>query len=240
MRFIAVILLNFIFFSNYAQYDVPQLGIQYKPIISADIIGTGQETIQSGNINFQLQPNNGFSFGMLIRQRVSKQINLESGINYTKRNFDLTISNDTNGFVGESDFSYIIYELPITALVFVQVGELTYLNSALGVSLNFLPSDWESFDTYFTHFSNRESWIIPSLLANFGAEYRSRDGGTYYAGLSFHLPFNDLTVAGVGYRENNLEKENAFFDVSGNYFTLDLRYYFKEDPSWKQKRERRQ
>lgn len=239
MRFLFSVITLLYILSVDAQYDVPQLGLQYKPIISADVIGTGSESIQSGNINFQLQPSNGYSFGMLIRQKVSKQINIETGINYTKRNFDLTISNDTSGFVGNSDFSYIIYELPVTALVFVQVGELTYLNSALGVSFNFLPSDWESFDGYFTHFSNRESWIIPSLLANFGAEYRSRQGGTFYTGLSFHLPFSSFTVAGVGYRENNLELENAFFDVSGNYFTIDFRYYFKEDPSWKQKRERR-
>lgn len=240
MRVISIIILLFNSFILFGQYDVPQLGLQFKPIISADVIGTGSETIESGNIRFKLNPNNGYSFGMLIRQKVSKQINLEAGINYTKRNFDLTITNDSSGFVGESNFSYVIYELPITALVFVQVGELTYLNSAVGVSLNFLPSDWDSFDEYYTHFSNRNSWLIPSLLANFGAEYRSREGGTFYAGLSFHLPFNDLTVAGVGYRENRVETERAFFDVSGNYFTIDLRYYFKEDPSWKQKRERKQ
>ncbi len=221
-----------------AQEDVPTLGIQFKPILSSDIIGTGPQEVQSGEINFRVNPRNGYSFGMLIRQQITDQIALESGISYTKRNFDLSIRNDTTGFTGESDFRYIIYEIPITALVYVQVGQNAYLSNALGLSINFLPSDWESFDTYFTHFSNRQSWIVPSLLANVGAEFRTRESGIIYAGLSFHLPFTNFTRAGIGYREGDLELESTSFDMSGNYLTIDLRYYFHEDPAWKQKRER--
>ncbi len=225
---------------TFAQKDMTTFGLQFKPIISSEIINTGPETIKSGAVSFTIEPNQGFSFGMVVRRGITDQITLESGINYTKRNFNLNIENDTLNFDGNSSFSYVIYEIPVLALIYVQMGQNVYLNNAFGVSFDFLPSDWESFDTYFTHFSNRTSWVVPSLLANVGVEYRTYDKGYFYFGFSYHRPFSNLTVAGVGYRENDLEVENAFFDMSGNYLTIDLRYFFHEDPLWKQKRERQQ
>lgn len=234
--FLVVCILSFS--QLFAQKDVTTLGLQFKPIISSEIINTGAETIKEGAVSFTLEPNQGYSFGMVIRRGITDEFSLETGINYTKRNFNLFLSNDTIELNGESDFSYIIYEIPVLGLIYVQMGQDVYLNTAFGASLNFLPSNWESFDSYFTHFSSRKSWIVPSLLANVGVEYRSRKDGIFYVGFSYHRPFTEITTAGVGYLEDRLQKEAAFFDVSGNYLTIDLRYFFHEDPLWKQKRNR--
>lgn len=228
-----------LFFNLKAQKEVTTFGLQFKPIISSEIINTGPQTIKQGAVSFTIEPNQGYSFGMVIRRGITDQFSFESGINYTKRNFNLSLLNDTLDLDGNSKFSYVIYEIPVMGLIYVQLGENLYLNTAFGASLNFLPSSWESFDTYFNHFSQRKSWIVPSLLANMGVEYRTRKDGTFYAGFSYHRPFSELTTAGVGYIEDKLEKEAVFFDITGNYLTIDLRYFFHEDPLWKQKRERR-
>lgn len=233
------LLFCFSFFSSKAQQEITTFGLQFKPIISSEIINTGPQSLKQGAINFTIEPNQGYSFGMVIRKGFNKQFSFETGINYSKRNYKLNITNDTLVFNGKSDFSYVIYEIPALALIYVQMGRNVYLNTAFGMAANFLPSSWESNDYYFNHFSERKSWIVPSLLANIGTEYRTYDKGYFYFGFSYHRPFANITRAGVGYVENRLEKETAFFDITGNYLTIDLRYFFHEDPEWKQNRNKR-
>ncbi len=192
------------------------------------MINTGPQTNTEGNVNFKLEPSGGNSFGAVIRKGISKQISIETGINITRRNFDLTINEDSTNFQGTSGFKYIIYEIPILGLVYVQLGEKTFLNTAFGLSLNFLPSDWESFDYYFEHYSARRSWVVPSLLANIGFEYRTYDKGFFYVGISYNRPFTEITTAGVLYKVDQDVQETTFFEVSGNYLTIDLRYFFNE------------
>ena len=220
----------------WAQSNITTVGIQFKPIISGELFNTGPQTQKAGQIEFTIDPSTGYAFGMVIRKGFNDQFSLETGINYTRRNYDLSIAVDSTGFVGNSDFSYVIYEIPVLGLIYVRLGERTYLNNAFGVNLNFLPSDWESFDTYFEHYSARTYWVIPALQANVGFEYRTRESGFFYAGFSFHRPFTEITRAGVLYKEDNLPKETVYFDILGNYLTLDLRYFFHEDPERKRRR----
>jgi len=224
-----------------AQKNVTTFGLQFKPILSSEIINTGPQFEQVGDIGFEIDPANGYSFGMVIRKGYTDQLSFETGINFTKRNFDLTITDDSTGFVGKSDFTYVIYEIPVMGLIYVQLGRQTYLNTAFGVSLDFLPSDWDSFDTYFQHYSARKSWIVPSLLANVGFEYRTVSSGALYLGFSYHRPFSEISTAAVRYLQpdefgNQIEQERAFFDILGNYLTIDLRYFFHEDPERRKKR----
>ena len=220
-----------------AQEKVTTFGLQFKPIISSELINTGPQTNQVDNIEFEIEPKSGYSFGMVIRQGLTKQLSIESGINFSRRNYRLNISDDSLNFSGTSEFRYIIYEIPIMGLVYVQLGEQFFLNTAFGASFNFLPSNWDSFDYYFEHFSARKSWVVPSLLANVGFEYRTYDKGYFYLGFSYNRPFSEITTAGVLYKIDNVEQARTFFDVNGSYLTIDLKYFFHE-PRSKQNRRR--
>ena len=233
--FISYVVLGLIF-SLTAQQKVTTVGIQFKPILSSELINTGPQTEKVGNIGFELKPKGGYSFGMVVRKGLTKQLSIESGINFSRRNYDLSITNDSLNFNGTSDFSYIIYEIPIMGLVYVQLGQQTYLNTAFGVAFNFLPSDWDSYDYYFEHYSARKSWVLPSLLANIGFEYRTYEKGYFYLGFSYNRPFSEITTAGVLYKIDNAEQARTFFDVNGSYLTLDLRYFFNEPPDNKNRR----
>lgn len=221
-----------------AQQEVTTFGLQFKPILSSDLINTGAQTQKMGQIGFTIEPRSGYAFGMVVRKGLNNQFSIETGINYTERNYGLTITEDSTGFRGESDFKYVIYEIPVQALVYIRLSENTYMNTAFGLSFNFLPTDWETLGDYWQHFSQRESWIQPSLLANVGFEYRTYESGYLYLGISLHRPFNNITTAGVAFIEqdfNRIERESAFFDILGNYLTLDLRYFFHEKPRYKQR-----
>ena len=47
-----------------------------------------------------------------------------------------------------------------------------------------------------------------------------------------------LPVESAKKRKEVIEKERAEFDILGNYLTLDLRYFFHEDPERTNKRSR--
>jgi len=236
-HFLIIFLTGLITFGSSAQSNITTVGIQLKPIISSEFLNTGPQSERVGAIDFTIEPSNGFAFGMVVRKGLNDQFSIESGINYSRRNYNLTIREDSANFLGESEFSYVIYEIPILALIYVRLGENTYLNNAFGLNLNFLPSDWETSDFYFQHYSARSYWVVPALQANVGFEYRTRESGFLYLGFSFHQPFTNITEAGVLYRDtdNFIEKERTFFDIQGNYLTLDLRYFFHE-PAKRQRR----
>ena len=220
----------------WSQSNITTVGIQVKPIISAEFLNTGPQSQKEGDIEFTITPSGGYAFGMVIRKGFNDQFSLETGINYSRRNYDLKITEDSTGFVGNSDFSYVIYEIPVLALIYVRLGERSYLNNAFGINLNFLPSDWETFDSYFEHYSDRSYWVIPALQANIGFEYRTYESGFLYAGFSFHRPFTNITTAGVLYKDETTVKEVVFFDIAGNYLTIDLRYFFHAKNEKKRRR----
>lgn len=226
------ILLFVMFLSNSsilsAQSDKTIFGIQFKPLFSSEFLNTGPQEDTKGEIEFNLEQKIGYSFGMVIRKELTKQLNLETGINFTQRNYDLSINVDSINFTGVSDFRYVIYEIPLKGLVYVRTGQNTYLNGAFGTVFNILPTDWDSFGTYYEHFSQRRRWILVGLIANLGFEYRTEKDGYFYLGFSYQRPFTNITTAGVLYKVDNLEQERTFFEVSGDYLTFDLRYFFNE------------
>lgn len=231
---IALILILFPFVS-FSQKDVTTFGLQIKPIIPSNYLNTGPSTESSNGVDFTIDPQTGYSFGMLIRQGFTEQVSLEFGINYTKRNYELIIEDKKNSFKGKSNFSYVIYEIPIQGLVYIRLSDELFMNVAMGGALDILPTHWKSSDYYFGHFSHRNSWIIPALLANVGFEYRTRKDGYFYLGSSFHRPFMDITRADVKYVQYEHKDKNTIVGMfmNGNYLTVDFRYFFHENPERK-------
>jgi hypothetical protein len=226
--------------SVFAQKDVTTFGIQIKPIIPMSIIGFDEELIKENGVDFNLASKVGYSFGMVARRGFTKMFSLEGGINVTKRNYDLNIKD--GNFEGTSDFSFLSYDIPILALLYIQLGENAFLNTAFGASIDFYPSDLETSDSYFRHSTYRKEWFLPNLLANVGFEYRTYKSGYFYLGASFHRPFTNIAETTVGYyrsgNSNSPLNYDAFsnFNLDGSYLTLDFRYFFHEDPERKTKR----
>lgn len=217
-----------------AQEKVVTVGFQYKPIFSSAFFKTGPIDIEQNNVNFNISPQSGYCFGMVIRKGITSQISIETAINYIKRNYELSISEGS--FKGESDFSIIGYEIPFQGLVFIRLSEHIYMDAATGISMDFFPSDIFTQDiSYFKNKGYRTSWVIPSLIANIGWEYRTPKSGYFYLGASYHRPFTNIYTSEVTYLPTN---EIIVSKLSGNYMTVDLRYFFHEKPVQKKKKKK--
>jgi hypothetical protein len=169
---------------------------------------------------------------MMVRTGLGKSVSLETGIDQITRRYDFSLTNDTNGYSGSGQLRFVGYEVPVTCLVYIRLGERAWMNNALGLSIDMYPGDAvENIDEAQAYFFRR-NWAQIGVLANIGVEYRTRNAGYFYIGGTFHRPFGDMAQADIswadpyqGYREYRM---TAF--LSGSYLTLDLRYYFHEDP----------
>lgn len=222
-----------------AQERVLTFGLQLKPILADDMITTRTLQQTQNNKQFTLTNQLGYSFGGVIRRGITDKISFETGINYVSRNFNISVSDNENEFSGGSDFTIIGYEIPVLGLVYVQLDKNIFMNAALGASLDFFPSDVGTRTAEILHISNRRSWIIPSLLANLGWEYRTPKSGYWYIGGSFHRPFATIYQSGVQYT-SPVDNTLTFFELTGSYLTVDLRYFFHEDPLKKTSKEQAQ
>ena len=222
------------FLAAYSQERVTTFGIQVKPIIPIGFMDTGEQKFDVNNVDFILTPRIGMNFGMVIRKGFTKSLSLETGINFLQRNYDLTITDVDSNFSGASSFKLVNYELPVLGLVYVRLGEMMYMNVAGGMSFDIYPSELRTGGAYFDNLLLRNEWLNISLLANVGWEYRTRKSGYIYFGASLHRPFSNIFKELILYEQYD-KKENAIFNLSGNYITVDLRYFFHEDKEKKKK-----
>ena len=212
----------------HAQERVTTFGLQFKPIFSSGLFGTGPETGRVSDVDFRLTPAGGYSGGMVIRKGYSQRISFETGINFVRRNYKINIQD--RDFEINDQFRIIGYEIPFSTLIFIQLGENIYMNTSLGACLNMFPSDVQTFNLDYAHYSGRYNVFNPSILANIGFEYRTRRSGYFYLGASLNRPFSAAYLSAIDYVRN---QSDAIFraQLRGTYLTIDLRYFFHEDPA---------
>ncbi|MFH1005531.1 MAG: hypothetical protein V1781_08605 [Bacteroidota bacterium] len=228
--FLFLFTLNLLQDISFSQENIFTAGFQYKFIFPSEFFNTGTKTISQNGINFSVSQKTGYCAGMVLRRGLTKRFSFETGINYVKRNYDLSITDTT--FIGKSNFAIIGYEIPIQGLVFLRISEKVFINTSFGLSWDMYPSNIATSASYFKHNSNRHSLFQFSVLANFGCEYRTEKNGYFYLGASYHLPFSYFYSSIFNYTPR---QEIVKMKLRGNYFAIDFRYYFHEDPLKKKK-----
>lgn len=224
-----------------AQEKVLTAGLQIRPFFSNKFFKTGPQQKDSSNVSFTLTPKGGYSAGGIIRYGISNTLSFETGINFIKRPHDVslikTVDNNEVNTVN-TGFSSISYEIPANLLVFIQLSEKLFMDVALGASLDFYPSNLNTRGENFNHYSIRKNWMFPAVNASLGYEWRTEKSGFFYLGTSYHNPLNDIFITTIGYYENGKYQTGQQFLLSGNYLSIDFRYYFHQDPQKKQKKKK--
>ncbi|REJ83983.1 MAG: hypothetical protein DWQ44_05840 [Bacteroidetes bacterium] len=224
----------FFFTESKAQKNVTTVGIQYKPIFPVSFLGTGSETGIDRDVTFITGLKSGFSGGMTIRRGLSDLVGLESGINYVKRKYNLEIVDGSNNI--DRDFRIIGYEIPVSFLVYIRLGEFLYMNAAMGSGIDMFASAVQVLDTNYNQVSFRNRVVQPAIHANLGWEWRTEKSGYIYLGFTYHRPFEFIYLNKTEYRRSTTDVYFNERKLNGSYLTLDLRYYFHEDPEVKKKK----
>ncbi|MEZ4740744.1 MAG: hypothetical protein R2818_15630 [Flavobacteriales bacterium] len=215
--------------SAVAQKGVTTFGLQVKPVFPLDYFDP-ITTVEREHLMGTVELTGGYAFGMSVRVGLTNTISLETGLGQIQRRYSFSMTNDTSGYSDGSDVRYVGYEIPVTGLVYIRLGENTYMNAALGVSLDFYPSDVQRDLEQGRIYMFRNGWAQAGILGNMGVEYRTYKSGIFYLGGTFHRPFGDLAFADLTYYGPNYFPYVMRGALSGSYITLDIRYYFHEDP----------
>jgi hypothetical protein len=207
-----------------AQKHTITAGFQYKPIFPSKYFSSADVVTEKNGINFTISPRMGYVGGMIIRNGITDQLSFETGINFVQRNYDFSINN--NKQIDHSDrFRVVGYEFPLSGLFFVQLGENLFMNTSLGGSIDYFPSDVAIYEKEYQYLVIRPTRFQFSALGNLGWEYRTRELGFFYVGASYHRPFTNIYNTQFKMRVDG-ETESQMMPVSGNYLTLDFRYFF--------------
>ena len=242
IRYAIIVAFVVVSVSSVSQKDVTTFGVQVKPIVPSKFFNSGAQTISQEYLTVDMTPKLGWNFGMLMRMGFTDMFSLETGINVVRRNYNLNAYDaefDTNMVL---DYTFAGYEVPVQMLVYVKLGDHLWMNASGGVSFDTYPSNAFStndavVDTLVLDIEQRtfrRSWVQMAVLANYGFEYRTKDKGYWYLGASYHRPFSDMATTEVTYVRNTVP-EVVLADLSGSYLTVDLRYFFHEDPERKRK-----
>ncbi len=211
----------------FAQQDIITVGIQYKPVFTVDLLSQKDKTVLQNGVNFSIGLHSGFAAGMVIRRGITDIYSVEGGINYIKRTYTMKVSE--GNISEESQFRIIGYEIPLSGLVYVRLSEKFYMNASLGIAADMFASNVTTTGTFVKMYSQRRSVILAGVNANLGWEFRTEHAGYFYLGASYHNPFSDIYLTRMEY-DNNATHEVVEVPLSGTYFTLDLRYFFPEEP----------
>lgn len=224
---------------TWAQKDVTTFGLQIKPIIPSNLFRAGEETLLRSNFEYSVEQRLGYSFGGVIRRGFTDWFTMETGISAVRRNFTAGVgavggSQDTTGF------SIVGYEIPVLGMVYVKLSDKIYMDAAFGLSLDMFPRSVGSTSDSkeFRQFSIRRRWLQTGLLANVGWEYRTKQSGYFYIGASYHRPFQTIYLTRLEYLPDANENY-AEIGITGNYLTIDLRYFFHSDPEKRKKKEKK-
>jgi hypothetical protein len=210
-----------------------KFGFQLRPIIPNAYLNTAIETATSPNFSYSAKSNVGISFGSIIRKPLGKFWNIETGLNFVKRSYSLNFDlNDSVRVSSKQNMTFIAYEIPIQALIYVRLGKSWYMNASAGISIDFFPSETETFsfekvDSTYYDFSQktyRIKWSALAAQSNLGFEYRTEKQGYYYIGASFHRPFGRIAGSQATV-ETTSGSERLWLSLSGSYFSIDLKYF---------------
>ena len=214
-------------------------GFQYRPIFPMNAFGAGPVEISGRDDvhNAVVTQNFSFSAGGVVRIGITPRLAIETGINFTRRNYqtDYFVPDPIAWDFPDSTLSAttfirnISYDIPVNLLVYVKVNEIVYLNASFGNSFLFFPTNTgtQTFTLPYNFLTETEKrgWMQLALNANTGAEFRTEKNGFFYVGASFHRPFSPLYNVRTTYTYIN-DPNPGLGLLTGNFFSLDLKYFF--------------
>jgi hypothetical protein len=210
-------------------------GLQLEPLIPSSLIRSSNVTAFDQGVEFSTDPMPGIAYGAHVAFWLDERISLETGINHLIRDYRITATDITDGFELPLQFTADNFEIPFTFNYHIRLGERFYMDQSLGVSLQFLPGEFQSRILVedendnrlyeMSHISVRNYWVMPAFRGGFGFEYRTDKWGSFYAGPVYRL-FSTLYFTRILYTRGDVNVNNLDIRPTGDYFSVLFRYTF--------------
>lgn len=210
-------------------------GFQVRPVFPTRFIGNPITEFRSGSeepllLTTKFSQKLGYSFGATVRAGLTKLIALETGINYTQRNFDIEMALPDSSIFGQNSLGFINYDIPINALFYIRLSERWYMNASLGIAVTFAPTHVEAETNpisihYFKQTGFVDNKVGLDANANVGFEFRTEKSGFFYIGGSGRVPFKPIFSL---FSEHHYQGYHTYSKapVDGSFLSIDFKYFF--------------
>lgn len=205
-------------------------GLQVRPVLPTRYVGEPNVTLTNAEFSTTISQKLGYSFGGTVRAGLTKLLAFETGINFTQRQYGVTMSVADSNIFATNDLTFISYDVPVNALVYVQLSEKFYMNASLGAALTFKPTSVGILTLpggkySFTHTGAVNSKGAIDFNANVGFEYRTEKSGFFYIGGSARIPFQPVFDLVAQYKYDGY-KNTVYGSVDGTFLAIDFKYFF--------------
>jgi len=233
MRLLIAILISLplVCFSQSKKERIPSyFGFQVSPVFPTAFIGSPTLQLSGQGFETTLTQKMGYRFGATVRAGITKLIAFDTGINYTQRNFALDMAMPDSNSYAKDTMTFIEYDIPMNALVYIQLSEKWFMNTSLGMALTFKPTDIQVYNKpggyhYYHHVGIVQKKIWFDFNASVGFEFRTEKDGFFYLGGTARVPFSPLFVllADHSYQGNSIQ---LYGNVDGSFLSIDFKYFF--------------
>jgi len=205
-------------------------GFQVRPVFPTRYIGQSDVTLSKNEFTTTVSQKTGYSFGGTVRAGLTRLLAFETGINFTQRHYAISMSVADSGVYATNSFAFVTYDVPVNALVYIQLSDKFYMNTSLGAALTFKPSSigvvtLPGGANTFTHTGAVTSKGAVDFNANVGFEFRTEKSGFFYLGGSARIPFQPLFYLVAQYKYEGY-KNNLYGEIDGTFFAIDFKYFF--------------
>jgi len=173
-------------------------------------------------INYSIDPLPGFQFGGIATFRLNRSFQIHGGINLLRRNFRYAAERDGERL--SLGMNMTIYELPVLLMYYQRLSPNLLLTVGTGVNMQSMLSDLGVKTGRFEVLALYRYFASPASLTIAGVEYRRRDKGGYFFGLTYNVtpfPLYDTTFRAEFDGQNNFIR----LPHVGDYFGIVARYY---------------
>jgi len=205
-------------------------GLQVRPILPTRFIGEPELTLTRNEYSTTISQRAGYSFGGTVRAGLTKLLAFESGINFIQRNYDISMSVADSNVHATNDLTFVCYDVPLNGLVYIRLGEQFYMNTSLGVSLTYKPSNvgiltLPGGSDRFVHTGYVGMKAAMDINVNIGFEFRTEKSGFFYLGGSGKVPFKPLFQLYTEY-ESGAHSNKINAPIDGTFLAIDFKYFF--------------
>ena len=233
MKIIGLLFICISYISYSQSNRVPSyFGIQYQSVIPNNLVGEKVLSLSNETFSSTINQKMGYSMGATVRAGITELIAFETGINFTKRNFDINMQLPDSNLFSSGAFSFIEYSIPFNCLIYIKMTKQWYANASLGVAATYKPSSVggqinpEGQHAFiYEGYADFRKKIGLDFNGNVGFEYRTKKSGFIYLGGSVRIPFAPLFIMATQYRHQGYTLNTAA-TVNGSYLSVDIKYFF--------------
>ncbi len=207
---------------NAPKDPVVNFGLQAGAIFPSRLFRVRSNEEVFNNIRYGITPDVGVQFGGMATFRLSRKFQVHGGLMLLMRGYGTFADNGEERLTHRLNTT--IYELPLQIAYYQRLTDQFLLTVATGVNFQSLPSNLRVRDTRFDVFARKRSFTMPSSLTTAGLEFRRKDRGGYFLGISYCITPFPLYDTGFKATYNGVDN---FFSLPhiGDYFCVVGRYY---------------